>query len=78
MKDAFTLGIEQEFQIIDPNTRELRSAISQMMEANELLSEMSDIEFQRELHQSVVEVASGICANIQEARADVVRDRAAA
>ena len=28
----FSLGIEEEFQIIDPNTRELKSHIQQMLE----------------------------------------------
>jgi len=73
-KDAkeFTLGIEEEFQIIDPKTRELKSAISQMMEANERIQ---SVQLMPELHQSVVEVASGVCANIQEAREDVISNR---
>ena len=72
MKDKFTLGIEEEFQIIDPKSRELKSAISQMMEANKRIA---SINLMSELHQSVVEVASGVCGNIQEAREDVIANR---
>ena len=72
LKDAFTLGIEEEFQIIHPETRELKSAISHMMEAS---TRLDTIKIMPELHQSVVEVASGVCANIQEARRDVIANR---
>ncbi|HSB09176.1 MAG TPA: carboxylate-amine ligase [Blastocatellia bacterium] len=68
----FTLGIEEEFQIIDPNTRELRSHITEMIdEGRMLLGE----QVKPEMHQSMIEVGTGICANIQEARTDVVRLR---
>jgi len=29
---AFTLGIEEEFQVVDPETRELRSHIQEILE----------------------------------------------
>jgi len=68
----FTLGIEEEFQIIDPVTRELRSHITEMMdEGRMLLGE----QVKPEMHQSMIEVGTGICANIQEARADVIKLR---
>lgn len=68
----FTLGVEQEFQIIDPESRELRSLITQLLEANQPLDM---IELQKELHQSMVEVATGICQNVQHAREEVIRTR---
>ena len=58
----FTLGIEEEFQIIDPHTRELRSHITEMIdEGRMLLGE----QVKPEMHQSMIEVGTGICANIQ-------------
>ena len=72
MQQEFTLGVEEEFQIVDPRTRELQSAISQMMEATQRLD---SIHLMPELHQSVVEVASPICKNIQEVRAAVIANR---
>jgi glutamate---cysteine ligase / carboxylate-amine ligase len=68
----FTLGIEEEFQIIDPVTRELRSHITEMIEEGKMIL---GEQVKPELHQSMIEVGTGICANIQEARADVVRLR---
>lgn len=70
----FTLGIEEEFQIIDPETRELRCVVSELLESNTPLDE---VQLQRELHQSMVEVATGICSGIKEARRDVCRNRKA-
>jgi carboxylate-amine ligase len=68
----FTLGIEEEFQIIDPVTRELRSHITEMIdEGRMILGE----QVKPEMHQSMIEVGTGICNNIQEARADVIKLR---
>ena len=68
----FTIGIEEEFQIIDPETRELRSHITEMIdEGRMILGE----QVKPEMHQSMIEVGTGICNNIQEARADLVKLR---
>ncbi len=65
---VFTLGIEEEFQTIDPETRELRSHMSQIVEGGKLvLAER----VKAEMHQAVVEVGTNICQNIQEARQEV-------
>jgi carboxylate-amine ligase len=71
-ENQFTMGVEEEFQIIDPHTRELRSFITQLLEAT---TELDDVELQPELHQSVVEVTTGICKNIQEVRRDIISNR---
>jgi len=71
-RPAFTLGVEEEFQIIDPETRELRSHVQEILEeGRKKLGER----VKPELHQSVVEVGTGICKNIQQARADVTELR---
>lgn len=68
----FTLGIEEELQIIDPKTRDLRSHITEMLdEGRMILGE----QVKPEMHQSMIEVGTGICANIQEARTDVKKLR---
>jgi carboxylate-amine ligase len=68
----FTIGIEEEFQIIDPETRELRSHITEMIdEGRMILGE----QVKPEMHQSMIEVGTGICNNIQEARADLIKLR---
>lgn len=75
MAREFTLGVEEEYQIIDPVTRELKSFITQMVEASTPLDE---IEIQAELHQSVVEVATGVCEDVAAVRRDIIRNRRAA
>ena len=54
MPKAFTLGIEEEFQIVDPQTRELKSHIEEMLAAG---AHMGD-SIKPELHRSVIEVGS--------------------
>jgi len=68
MFDQFTLGIEEEFQIVDPVTRELKSHVSEILaEGKLLLGE----KIKPEMIQSMVEVGTGVCANIREAREDI-------
>jgi glutamate---cysteine ligase / carboxylate-amine ligase len=71
----FTLGIEEEFQIVHPETRELRSYVSRLLEdgkENALLRER----VRAEMHQSVVETGTGICADIKQARQEITELRA--
>ena len=69
---SFTLGIEEEFQVIDPQTRELKSHIQEMFaEGEKRLKE----EIKREMHDAVIEVGTPICANIAEARREITRLR---
>ena len=69
---VFTLGIEEEFQIVDPETRELRSHIQQILgEGTMTLNE----QIKPEMHQSVVELGTDVCGDIHDARAQVIRLR---
>ena len=72
MFDQFTLGIEEEFQIVDPHTRELRSHVSEFLEEGKMIL---GEQIKPEMIQSMIEVGTGICKNIQEARADITRLR---
>jgi glutamate---cysteine ligase / carboxylate-amine ligase len=69
MLPTFTIGIEEEYQTIDPETRDLRSHIQvELLEKGKLVLQER---VKAELHQSVVEVGTGICKNIKEAKAEV-------
>jgi carboxylate-amine ligase len=68
----FTIGIEEEFQIIDPVTRDLRSHITEMIDQGRMIL---GEQVKPEMHQSMIEVGTGICNNIQEARADLSKLR---
>ncbi len=71
-KGFFSLGVEEEFQIVDPNTRELRSHIEEVLsDGNIILKESA----RREMHQSVVETGTGICQDIASARREVTQLR---
>jgi carboxylate-amine ligase len=68
----FTIGIEEEFQIIDPVSRDLRSHIAEMIDRGRMIL---GEQVKPEMHQSMVEVGTGVCANIQEARTDILKLR---
>jgi len=70
-----TLGVEEEYQIIDPETRNLHSYIT------ELISQDQDrpisLDLKPEFMQSQVEVGSFVCRNVKEVRQEVIRLRRA-
>jgi carboxylate-amine ligase len=68
----FTLGVEEEYQIVDPETRELRSYISRLLEdGKSVLRER----VRMEMHQSVVEVGTDVCKSVAEVRGELVEMR---
>ncbi|MBP6015422.1 MAG: carboxylate-amine ligase [Candidatus Promineofilum sp.] len=68
-----TLGIEEEYQIIDPKTRDLRTYISELLTQDQVRPKKLDLK--PELMQSQVEVGSRICQDIKEARSEIIRLR---
>jgi carboxylate-amine ligase len=69
MRPSFSLGIEEEYQTVDPVTRDLRSHIETEMLAHGKMRLQERIK--AEMHTSVVEVGTRICHNIDEAREDI-------
>src|SRR3989454_2763125 len=69
---TYTLGIEEEFAIVDPETRELRSHIQEILEGGKVLLKE---QIKPEMHQSVVELGTEICDSIEHARAHVIELR---
>src|SRR6476659_8124152 len=64
----FTLGVEEEYMVIDPETRELKSHKKRIVsEGQKVIKD----KVKAEMHQAVVEVGTDICANIDEAYKDV-------
>ena len=68
---SLTLGIEEEYQIIDPESRELKSYITEILAGDKLVLD----EVKPELHQSMIEIGSRVCRTPQELRAELVRLR---
>ncbi len=64
----FTLGIEEEYMVVDPETRELKSHEQKIVnEGHKMLKD----KVKAEMHQAVVEVGTDICKDIEEAQRDV-------
>jgi len=64
----FTIGVEEEFHLVDPETREIAP------EADRVLSNSGD-EVEEELQQSQVETGTAVCQTLEEVRAELVRLR---
>lgn len=65
---TFTIGVEEEYQIINAETRELVSHVSKIIEGGKsILSE----NLKHEMHESVIEMETGICNNIQEVKEEL-------
>lgn len=70
--EKFTLGVEEEYMVVSPMTRELASHDQKIVE---VASKVLNDQVKAEMHQAVVEVGSGICRNAEEAREDIIRLR---
>jgi len=68
---SLTLGIEEEYQIIDPETRELKSYITEILQGDKVILD----EVKPELHQSMVEIGSKVCRAPSDLRSELVRLR---
>jgi len=69
---SFTIGIEEEFQVIDPESRGLKSHIQEMFSEGE--TRLKDA-IKREMHDPVIEVGTKICTDVAEARGEITRLR---
>jgi glutamate---cysteine ligase / carboxylate-amine ligase len=74
MQTAFTVGIEEEFQIVDPETRSLQSSVTEVLASGRPV--LQD-QIKQEMFQSMVEVGTEICDDVEQARSEVIRLRAA-
>jgi carboxylate-amine ligase len=66
--NKFTLGVEEEFMVIDPVSRELKSHEQKIVDSAQKIHED---QVKAEMHQAVVEVGTHICRNTEEARKEV-------
>jgi glutamate---cysteine ligase / carboxylate-amine ligase len=66
---SLSIGIEEEYQTVDPVTRDLKSHIhAEIVEKGKMLLAER---VKPEMHQSVVEIGTGVCKNIQEAKEEI-------
>jgi carboxylate-amine ligase len=72
MAPHFTLGVEEEFQIVDPQTWELRSHVSELMASS--APRFGD-HVKPEMHKSIVEVGTKICSDVHELAEEIIKNR---
>ena len=68
----FNIGVEEEFQIVDPETGALKAHINEMLpRGRELLGD----QIKPEMLQSMVEVVTNVCKDVREVRKEVTHLR---
>lgn len=68
-RPSLTIGIEEEYQTIDPETRDLRSHIqAEIIEKGRMI--LSE-QVKPEMHQSVIEIGTVVCNTIQQAKEEI-------
>jgi len=68
----FTLGVEEEYQIVNGETRDLKSYVSRIIEdGRSVLRER----VRPEMHQSVVEVGTTVCRTVADVRSELCEMR---
>ncbi|MFQ5400381.1 MAG: carboxylate-amine ligase [Anaerolineae bacterium] len=70
-----TLGVEEEYQIIDPESRNLHSYVTELLSQEREYH--TNLDLKPEFMQSQIEVGSHVCRNVKEVRQEVVRMRRA-
>jgi carboxylate-amine ligase len=68
-RPSLSIGIEEEYQTIDPTTRDLRSHIASEILPKAKLALKEAVK--PEMHQSVIEVGTRVCKDIKEARDNI-------
>ena len=68
---SMTVGIEEEYQIIDPVTRDLTPGFDALVQSDDAI--LADVK--AELHQCQVEIGTKVCGSIAELRTELTRLR---
>ncbi|MEB3210973.1 MAG: carboxylate-amine ligase [Leptolyngbyaceae bacterium] len=72
--NAFTIGVEEEYQIINPRTRELASRSGKLIDTNQHDAQHPQ-ELLYEMHRCQIEIATGICKNLDDVRRELTDAR---
>jgi carboxylate-amine ligase len=71
MTDVYTLGVEEEYQLVDPKTRELCGRAGQIFKATQDEGNL----VHRELHRCQIEIATDVCESLKTLRQELQRSR---
>ncbi len=70
---SLTIGIEEEYQIVDPITGELRSYITQSLKEDHRV--LREFDFEPRMRQSIVEIGTKVCRTPLEAQEELIKIR---
>ncbi|MFZ0546415.1 MAG: carboxylate-amine ligase [Candidatus Promineifilaceae bacterium] len=70
---SLTIGIEEEYQVVDPKTGELRSYITQILEEDHRV--LREFDFKPKMRQSIIEIGTKVCRTAAEAGQELVKIR---
>jgi glutamate---cysteine ligase / carboxylate-amine ligase len=75
---SFNIGIEEEYQVIDPQSRELLGYVTQSMANDQMVvrERSPDADLAHRFSEAVIQVGTPVCADIKEAREKLLRMRA--
>ncbi|MBE9156886.1 carboxylate-amine ligase [Nodosilinea sp. LEGE 06152] len=73
MPDVYTLGVEEEYQLVDPDTRELCGRAGKVLATANTQQHPDRV--QAELHRCQIEIATDVCHSLEELRQELVRSR---
>ena len=74
-RDEYTIGVEEEYQVVDPKSRGLAACAERVL--GQARQALGDEEVAPELRDSQIEVMSPVCRTLAEVRAELVRLRGA-
>jgi len=70
---AFTIGVEEEYQIINPHSRELASKSNKLVDSKQQDGHAQDLFY--EMHRCQVEIDTDVCQTLEEVRRDLTQAR---
>ncbi len=76
---SLNIGIEEEYQLVEPSSRELVGYVTQSMSQDQLVvrERTPEIEIAQPFGDAVIEVGTPVCADIKEAREKLLHMREA-
>ena len=74
---SLNIGIEEEYQLIDPQSRELLGYVTQSMANDQIVvrERTPDSDFKKQFGSAVIEVGTPVCVDIKDARDKLLRMR---
>jgi len=70
--EDFTIGVEEEYQLVDPTSRRLVAQVDRVLPVAE---QHAPDEVSHELQETMIEIGTPVCRTLEEVRAELIRLR---